>query len=1164
MIALGPFRLDQPIGRGGMGQVWSGAHLRLTYPVAVKFLTSRAVKKPGFLQAFRNEVRLVAALDHPNVVRVYDAGESSAETARVTQGRIAEGTPWLAMELVRGGTLAPLGGKLGWTEFDTVVWSLLEALGHAHARGVIHRDLKPGNVLVVRNPTGDLTVKLTDFGLASQVEAADSAGGPFAGGTPAYMAPEQFEARWRDYGPWTDLYGAGCLLWSLACGAPPFGVTTSVDEKRRQHLTEEPPALAPALPVPAGFETWLRTFLHKDPGRRFRRAADALLAFRSLGPPAVGHSSTPPVAIPVGETLQFEDVTVVDENTRPVDLASGTKSALPLTAASAQAPPVPGDWRKGETERREEPPMGLGLFGLRAPPMVDRAPERDRLWRALRAVDRTGHVHAVVLSGAEGSGKSRLAEWLCQRAHETGAAHFQKASHSALPGPTHGLGPMLKATLRCQGLDRPAIRDRVEQIFRARGVSRADEAEALTEIISPSEPGAVGGIRFVTPTERYVTVRRLLQAMAQERAVVVWLDDAHHSVDALRFALYLLDYPSRNALPLLLVLTTDEDGRSAQRDASHLLSELFDHERTERIPVGPIPSEHRPALVQGLLGLEPSLAQRLEAHTAGNPLFVVQLIGDWVQRGSLEPGPDGFALREGVELPETVRAMWAQRVARMLERRTVEEGHALELAAVLGVEVDAAEWGSACLLAPQAHPSDTLLEALLDQGLVRTGPEGPAAGWSFAHGTLRDAVLYRAEDAGRLPIWNRACAELLESRGATGLLAERVGRHWLAAFQPARALPALLRGARDRLATGDYAVSEELVSLYESALGAVGAPPEDVRWAESALLRWEHAERTGAYDRMDATLDDITERAARHQWSSVSGRVRALRARRMRVLGQSAEALPLLVAAEADAAKRGDRVVLATLRTEMGNALLQSGDVRGAERWARLALREFEGQQDAEGTAHTWVLLASCAKELGDYQHATQLLQEAAVRYEALGLRWKLADALNSQGDLARTLGDPDRALSLYRRARGLFKAMGSAAWVYPEYNTGLVHLDRGDHLRARALLEAAMAAFLDQGNRPALANAHLAMAVVSALEERWILWDHHLTEGRELLAETRFVDEETAQLAERAGTAADSQDQPLRARSARELARSLWTALGRQAEVDALTRRLNPAPGPR
>jgi serine/threonine protein kinase/tetratricopeptide (TPR) repeat protein len=1135
-----------------MGQVWSGTHLRLAYPVAVKFLTSRAVKKPGFLQAFRNEVRLVAALDHPNVVRVYDAGEADAATARVTHDRIREGTPWLAMELVRGGTLAPLGGKLTWTEFDTVVWSLLEALGHAHARGVIHRDLKPGNVLVVRNADGALTVKLTDFGLASQVEAPDSEGGPFAGGTPAYMAPEQFEARWRDYGPWTDLYGAGCLLWSMATGLPPFGATTSVEEKRQQHLTAEPPPLAPVMAVPEGLEGWLRTLLAKDPARRYRRAADALHAFRALGPP--GETSRPRPA-PTIVPSALEDATVLDETTRPVVVESSAVSGLPLTAASAQAPPVPADWRRGEVERREEPPMGLGLFGLRSPPLVDRATERDALWKALRDVDRTGLAHAVVLTGPEGSGKSRLAEWLCQRAHETGAAHVQRATHGPIPAPAHGLAPMLRATLRCQGLDRPAVRDRVEQIFRARGVPRPDEAEALTEVLAPSEPGARGGIRFATPVERYVTVRRLLQAMTQERAVVVWLDDAHHSVDALRFALYLLDYPPRTALPLLLVLTTDEDGRTAHRDAADLLAELVDHERAVRVPVGPLPPEHRTALVQGLLGLEPALARRVEAHTAGNPLFVVQLVGDWVQRGSLEARPDGYALRDGVELPRTVRDMWAGRVARLLDQRTAEEGHALELAAVLGVEVDAGEWGATCLVAPRTHPSQDLLEALLDQGLARTGPDGPSAGWSFAHRTLRDALLQRADDNGRLPIWHRACAEVLAARGPGS--AERVGRHWLGAMLPDRAWPALSTGARDRLAAGDYAVAEELVGACEQVLAATAVPESDPRWAEPLLLRWELAERTGAYEHMDTLLAEVTARATAHDWASVLGRTTALRARRARVLGRVQEALPMLAAAEALAARRGDRASLATLRMEMGQVLLMRGDVRAAERWARLALREFETQGDPEGTANAWSLLAGCAKELGDHAPAMTLLGKAAERYEALGLRWKLADALNTQGDVARAVGDLDHAVALYRRARGLFKAMGSTAWVYPDHNTALVHLARGDHARARPLLEGAAAAFLAQGNRPALANAHLAMAVVAAREERWILWDHHLQEATELLAETRVADEETAGLAAMAGDTAERLEQPDRAREARRLARGLWATLGRTAEVEALERRL-------
>ena len=147
---------------------------------------------------------------------------------------------------------------------------------------MIHRDLKPANVLV-RQTDGDLWVQLTDFGLAHA-----AGGGPdeaLGGGTPSYMAPEQFVGTWREVGPWTDLYALGCLGWALAHGAPPWGAARTVDEKRRQHLREALPRLEPVVAVPVGFEAWLRRLLQKAPEDRFRSAADAAWALAQLGEP---------------------------------------------------------------------------------------------------------------------------------------------------------------------------------------------------------------------------------------------------------------------------------------------------------------------------------------------------------------------------------------------------------------------------------------------------------------------------------------------------------------------------------------------------------------------------------------------------------------------------------------------------------------------------------------------------------------------------------------------------------------------------------------------------------------------------------------------------------------------------------------------------------------
>jgi tetratricopeptide (TPR) repeat protein len=336
---------------------------------------------------------------------------------------------------------------------------------------------------------------------------------------------------------------------------------------------------------------------------------------------------------------------------------------------------------------------------------------------------------------------------------------------------------------------------------------------------------------------------------------------------------------------------------------------------------------------------------------------------------------------------------------------------------------------------------------------------------------------------------------------------------------------------------------------------------DDPRWGEAWLLRHELASKQGRYDEMEQWLARAEQAADLPGWEAVRDRARLLRGVRDRVGGRYQRALTFLVDVEREAARRGDRALMAESRLAVGQTLLESGDVAGAELWSRLALQEYEATADGLGTAECWQLLGEVAKEAGDHAQASLLLRRAEALFEQLGHRWKTADALNSQGDVARAQGDLDLAATLYRRARGLLKAIGSKSWVFPEYNTGLLHLARGDHLRARGMLEVAMEVFTEQGNTSAMAHAHLALACCSAADERWLLWDDHLREAQGLLLHTGFSDEDTARMATQAAAEALEGGQPDRARDAYELALSLWQALDRareQEEVQAALDRIS------
>ncbi len=283
-MQVGPFRLERCIGKGGMGEVWLARHAG-GVPAALKFdlHPPSEVRREEFL----HEVRLVAGLDHPNCVLVFDAGV--VPEGGSAGGPVLVGAPWLAMELAPGGSVADRP-PTDWAETLHVFRGLLLGLAHAHARGVVHRDIKPGNLLLagprgvgIDAPASLLAARvvLSDFGVGTRVDKPGSLDGE-AVGTPRYMAPEQVEARWRDQGPWTDLYQCGVLLWRFVTGNFPFRHAQTY-QLYFAHLYETPGEFRPRFDVPAGLEEYCRTLLAKRPEERPSFAGDALRRLEALG-----------------------------------------------------------------------------------------------------------------------------------------------------------------------------------------------------------------------------------------------------------------------------------------------------------------------------------------------------------------------------------------------------------------------------------------------------------------------------------------------------------------------------------------------------------------------------------------------------------------------------------------------------------------------------------------------------------------------------------------------------------------------------------------------------------------------------------------------------------------------------------------------------------------
>ncbi len=251
----GRYELQQLIATGGMGQVWRGRDTMLDRPVAVKVLRSEYADDQTFLARFRAEARHAAALSHPNIATVLDYGEATAEDT-------GEDVAFLVMELVDGAPLSTLLTEEGPLDPEAALSVLSQAaagLAEAHRAGVVHRDVKPGNILV--RPDG--SVKLTDFGIACSAGSVPLTGTGQVIGTPQYMSPEQ--AAGEQVSPASDVYALGLVGYESLTGHAAFAGTNPVAVALK-HVYEDPDPL-PAE-VPPDVRHLIEAALVRDPQQR--------------------------------------------------------------------------------------------------------------------------------------------------------------------------------------------------------------------------------------------------------------------------------------------------------------------------------------------------------------------------------------------------------------------------------------------------------------------------------------------------------------------------------------------------------------------------------------------------------------------------------------------------------------------------------------------------------------------------------------------------------------------------------------------------------------------------------------------------------------------------------------------------------------------------------
>jgi tetratricopeptide (TPR) repeat protein/tRNA A-37 threonylcarbamoyl transferase component Bud32 len=782
---IGDYRLTELIGRGAMSIVYRAEHVGTGQPAAVKLVE---LNEPLRLRAMRREIQILGQLRHPGVVRILDEG-------------LHDGAPWYAMELVEGRPLlapAANGGPEGLSARLGTISRLCRTLAWLHGEGVVHRDLKPQNVLV--RPDG--MPVLLDFGLVWRF--ADGEGREplqiweAAAGTIEYMSPEQIRGDWMDAR--ADLYSLGCVLYELVSGRPPFvGVPSRVV---RAHLRETPSPLSDLVgnvdPALVGLVSRL---LAKDPRERF------------------GHADSVAAAL---ETAAARAET--DE--------SGTRRNL---EAGWPSLPSPRPY-------------------LYRPELAGREAEMLELRRDLDcACAKSGRL--ILVAGESGVGKTRLAMELARAAHNRAQVLMGQCPAPA-PGAEHGLHalrPLLQAAAdRRDGNGAEALR--AVLLAHADLLALFEPSLASLAVGRPLPESArlspEDGRRAVVNA-----VAEVLESLAGLQPLCLILDDLQWADELTLETLRFLGQDGRLEQMAVLVVGLEriEESSSEGLHASRRI-------RLERLSASAVEPIVRDML--GVDEPPHSLVTLLAQRTEGNPLFVAEYLraavaagllardsfGRWILHG-IEAGASEASL-EDLRLPGTLREMLGKR----LDRLSDGAHGLLHLAAILGRSF-------AGPVLETLHGSNAASYASSFRELIRAQVLEPVSSerFQFVHDLIRETAL-ASMPKERCVAFHRIIAEIVETTPAlrNQIGAGELANHWMQASESRRAAPYLLEAAREALRRYAHGEAERMYRTY-LALDA-GANVERVRarfeLGRQLLLR---GNTSGARDELGRALQECEE-----------------------------------------------------------------------------------------------------------------------------------------------------------------------------------------------------------------------------------------------------------------------------------------------------------------
>jgi eukaryotic-like serine/threonine-protein kinase len=998
------FVLEELLSQGGVGAVWRATQLPHGRTVALKLLRPEMAMLPHLRRRFAREARAASKLQHPNIAAVY-------ESAVDEQGRM-----FMSMELIEGTLLTEVIRRgLCVAHVVELADGLLAGLAHAHARGVIHRDLKPGNVMLDRCALPDYlgVVKLVDFGIATlltEADDGDTAHGEVVG-TPRYMSPEQASGE-RQITQRSDLYNVGLILYELICGHPPFGSTKGL-AVMSLHVHESVPAMVarPGFHLPESLEALIMCALEKEPARRWNSAAQMRQEIQKIRQDLEGHSEAFSRPRPLqDEGLGGRHSTVEEE---VVSEAQDAPTALELPSAGRAPAPDQAD-------------QAGPIASFQRIPFVGRPTERSWMMDIVERTRRTGKGAIVLVEGEAGVGKTRLTMWLKEHVEEQGwfRGHIGAFVRGANTG-LRGLQEIFDAMFGTRGLNRLQTEARIIERFKGWGQIDAIDTQALADFLHPDEGRVQGRHGSAAPGALFAVMVRALELAATHRPRLLIIDDAHWAGPELGDFLDFLAVEMRHrSIPLIVLTTIRSEDLPANRPLATRLAGLSRYvgETVERLPLGRLRRASGHELVQALLPVEENLTDIVYERSGGNPLHLLMLLRYLRHEGLLEweqglwRARDPEAVRQAV--PPSLGDLFRVRIFQIEERYGTDNrlSELLRRAAVVGSRFRYDVLRELIVL--EADPGsvatfDEDFERLLSEGLLVEVDSRRDEWYGFGHGLIRDFFLADGTTPSRVRRWHRLAAQAMAAvhgEQDEAMVAE-IAAHWYQARDKAQALVWYRRAARTAkrslMLRQALTASERALELMEDLLGLGGNQN-----VQSGLLNLEGLKNSGAttieYLEMLVEVGDLYEGFGEFDASEKVYR------RVVRFIGRQTDSLEVPL-----------RRALARSWLGLGHIAWQRGDFEGAQ-WAFERVRGLLEQvaELVEFDANAALGLARVAWHRGEYELARRLAAEVEAASRGRSDDGGCAEAIWILGEVDRMLGHGEKARSHYARSLDLYQGL--------------------------------------------------------------------------------------------------------------------------------------------